>query len=242
MPPFRPANLNKRAYPGNASVIGPTRTATLGITTTTCCTCFPSCGAAGGPDTVLGCRFTYCCCPFCNCLCACSCTVCARTVPSGRWKASEQYEARTRDAWGDTNCLTGSTSFCCCIDFSTCVGLPCVDCKGFFVCCGPSTNKFFIAASCSEISRSWYSRANGVTVANACLGACGWFIPTSAQLKFSGFCCRSYWDYKNTYYWTNCDGDALRAPNIEMVNGCYGGNHQSRKDRYYCVRAFRCTA
>jgi hypothetical protein len=51
MPPFRPANLNKRAYPGNASVIGPTCTATLGITTTQCCTftTTASCGACTGP-------------------------------------------------------------------------------------------------------------------------------------------------------------------------------------------------
>lgn len=136
MPTFRPANLNKRAYPGNASVVGPTLTATVGFTTTTCCTCVSQICGACTETLSLGCRCGTICHPFCHCCCCCSCTVCARTTPSGRWKASEQYEARIRDAWGDSTCSnTAATGFCsaCC---GTCTTSG-TDYKGFFINCGP---------------------------------------------------------------------------------------------------------
>jgi hypothetical protein len=158
------------------------------------------------------------------------------------WSSFEQYEASTRNSWHGDICLSGSATCLCCTGVgATAISAACSDCKGFFVCCGPSTNKWFVADTVAEISRTWYSRADGVTQANSCLGSCGWFIPTPGQLRRAGFFCKSYWDFKNNYYWSNCEGDSIRAPNIEMVNGCYGGNHQSRKDRVYCVRAFRCT-
>ena len=37
MAPFRPSNLNKRAYPGNAGVIGPTTEPTSTTSTATVC-------------------------------------------------------------------------------------------------------------------------------------------------------------------------------------------------------------
>lgn len=252
MPPFRPANLNKRAYPGNASVIGPTRTATLGITTTTCCSSTDTCGAC--TDTIcLGCRCTFCACPFCKICCSCLCTVSVRTVPSGRWKASEQYEARTRDAWeNSTNCVTGSPTCLCCTN----VGFACTsnisDCKGFFICCGPSTNKWFVAPACTQVSRDWYSRNDGVVSANNCMGSCGWFLPNCAQAQSFGSC-SDYWDsYASCLangaqiFWTITDGGGNTACYYGMPGGGIGSNnpykggHDRNKSEPMNVRAFRC--
>jgi hypothetical protein len=255
MPPFRPANLNKRAYPGNASVIGPTCTATLGITTTQCCTFVSTlCGAC--TETLnLGCRCATTSCPCCPCCCCCSCTVCARTVPSGRWKASEQYEARTRDAWGDTNCVTGSvTGFCG--SSGTITGSP-VDCKGFFWCCGPSTCKWFVAPRCTEVCRSFNSTSNGVTVANSLMGSCGWFVPDLGNL-YNGYLCRSYWDsycvnsqqdpegnFNYDHHWSTTTGpNASYGGSVAFRDGSCGTggfNFNGTKTRSHIVRVFRCT-
>ncbi len=169
MPPFRPANLNKRAYPGNASIIGPTCTATLGITTTTCCTSTACCAACCLSPLCLGCRCGGgCACPCCCIVCSCNCTVCARTIPSGRWKASEQYEARTRDAWGDTNCVTGAPTCLCCTNVGSTCDVGSTDFKGFFINCGPEYwyGGFQAATGCA------YNWDFCDHVQNVCVGGC----------------------------------------------------------------------
>jgi len=241
MAPFRPRNLNKRYYPGNASVIGPTCTPTLGITTTTCCSSTNVCGACVGPDTVLGCRCTFCYCPCCNVCCSCPCTVCTQTVPSGMWSSFEQYEASTRSAWGTgiTSSAGAATCLCC-----TNVGFACTtniaDCKGFFICCGPATNKWFVAPSCTEVSRCWYTRGDAVTVANSCMGSCGWIVPTIGQLQNPGYSCRTYWDsYAAANYWSDTEIQATAAWTGDLTNDNNNGNNKNSVCR---VRAFRCTA
>lgn len=246
MAPFRPTNLNKRAYPGNASVIGRTCTATIGINTTFCCTSTPNCGTAAGPCNILGCRNTFCCCPFCNICCCCSCTVCTRTVPSGKWKSTEQYEARSRDAWGDSTCTTGSTVLLCCTNVGTCLSAPCVDCLGFFICCGPSSNKWFVAPYCTEVVRSWYDRADAVTVANSCMGACGWFVPSCAQLINPGSCCFTFWDcFCCNGYWSDTQNIGYNAWHVYIPSASPslgGPGDHIKKPAPRKVRAFRCTA
>lgn len=242
MPPFRPSNLNKRAYPGNASVIGPTCTATLGITTTSCCSSTSTCSACS-VQNVLGCRCTFCACPSCNICCSCPCTVCARTIPSGRWKASEQYEARTRDAWGDTNCVTGAPTCLCCTNVGvSCTGVTAItDCKGFFICCGPTTNKWFVSPFCTELQRSWGSNGDSAVCACILLGDCGWFSPTASQYVNPGFCCRTYWDsYSASTYWSSNGGPNRHAVKVSMVNG--QGFNPHYQPEINCVRAFRCVA
>lgn len=227
MPPFRPANLNKRAYPGNASVIGPTCTATVGFTTTSCCSSTASC-AACSEQNVLGCRCTFCACPCCNVCCSCPQTLCDRTVPSGRWKASEQYEARTRDAWGDDTCSCGGATCLC----STNIGIACTgvagvnDCQGFFICCGPSTCKWFVAPSCTQITTNWRGGSgctDAINCANSLMGSCGWFVPSCGQMQNPGYCCRTYWDtYNSSSYWTTSDtfgNPPFFKDTISMVNG-----------------------
>lgn len=237
MPPFRPANLNKRAYPGNASVIGPTCTATLGFTTSNVgFTTSNSCAACVCCSFGLGCRCSFCGCPFCNIVCACPQTLCDRTVPSGRWKASEQYEARTRDAWGDDTCVIGSPTCVCCIN----VGFACTsnlaDCKGFFICC-QGASKWFVAPSCTQIAIGWDSRSNAVTCANSLMGSCGWFIPNVSQLYNPGFVCRTYWDNYSNPYWSDSEHDGPTAYIVNFNSGC---NFNRSKGNGYSIRAFRC--
>jgi len=247
MSPFRPANLNKRAYPGNASVIGPTCTATVGFTTSNVgFTTTASCGACTGPTLCLGCRCDFCRCPCCCIVCACAETVCDRTVPSGRWKASEQYEARSRDAWGPDTCSCSAPNCLCCIN----VGFACTtninDYKGFFICCGPSTSKWFVAPACTQVTRSWYNRSDAVTVANSCMGSCGWFVPSCAQLINPGSCCFNFWDSNCcSGFWSSTENIGYNAWHVYVPSaspGLGGPGDHIKKPANRPVRAFRCTA
>lgn len=230
MAPFRPIHLNKRSYPGNGSVIGPTTIPTVGVTTTQCSVCNCTlCGSASLTYT-LGCRClptSYAC---CHCCCCCACTVCDRTVPSGMWKSSEQWEARTRDAWGDDTCITGpEIGFCA--NSGTITGGT-TDCKGFLIC---GTN-WFVAPSCTQLGTSWWCRDDAVTLANTCMGSCGWFVPNCSQLQNPGYSCRGYWDtYAGTWYWSSTDS-GVGGRTVCFNNGALGNGV---KHRNYCVRAFR---
>ncbi len=115
------------------------------------------------------------------------------------------------------------------------------DTKGFFICCGPSTTKWFVAPACTEASSNWYGRGGAVTNANSCMGSCGWFVPTGTQLQNPGFCCRSFWDsFSSTRYWSNEDYHQSIAVNVSMVDGSLSGNYFN-KGCVYPIRAFRCT-
>jgi len=241
MPPFRPTNLNKRAYPGNASVIGPTCTATLGFTTTTCCAC---CGVLCGSSSEslsLGCRCALACCAFCHCCQCCNCTVCDRTVPSGRYKASEQYEARSRDAWGDDSC-----SCCNITNFNVCCG-SCystgTDYKGFRITGGGPS--WFVAPCSAQVYTSFHDRNSAVTNANSVMGSCGWFVPNCDALKDPGYTCRSYWDcYDCNWYWSNTEISSDGFYGSILVNmsdgmGCPSSYRFIRKSQSQPIRAFR---
>lgn len=128
------------------------------------------------------------------------------------------------------------------------------DCKGFFVCCGPSTTKWFVAPSCTEVQRNFFDRTGAVTVADSCMGACGWFVPNKNQLTTPMFCCRNFWDcYSATRYWGNDftvgypAGHRRGAYTINMSNGDVASNYIgpnancSCLGEIFCVRAFRCT-
>lgn len=248
MAPFRPTNLNKRAYPGNANVIGPTRQATCCPTTTTCYQCYSNVfGATSAEIFTLGCRCTTQTCPFCHCCCCCTCTVCTRTIPSGIWSSSEQYEARKRDAWSASSCSnTAPIGYCsACCGTLTSVGS---DCGGFYICCGPSTQKWFVAPSCTQVAVNFSSRNNAVTCANSLMGSLGWFIPTISQLQNPGYFCRSYWDtftsglyYSNTSYIVHHYGQGSNTWGciVNFSNGALGACVSGTVNQ---VRAFRCTA
>jgi len=232
MAPYRPTHINKRAYPGNANVVGPTTRATVGVTTTQCCVCNCTlCGAAQLTYT-LGCRFLPTAYPCCHCCCCCSCTIYDRTVPGGMWKSSEQWEAKSvRDAWGDDNCVTGpQIGFCA--NSGTITGCT-TDCKGFLI----SGTNWFVAPSCTQVATNWYSRNDAVTVANSLMGSLGWFVPSMGPLQNPGYTCRIYWDsYSATSYWSSEEFDASNGCFVRFTNGV--ADRFSKSNTIY-VRAFR---
>jgi len=247
MPPFRPANLNKRAYPGNASVIGPTLTATLGITTTQCCTCISSlCGAGSIVSYCLGCRCHPATCPCCACCCCCSCTVCTRALPSGMWKAGEQYEAATRCAWGCfSTCATGAQTGFCAANGTISGGT--IDCNGFLICDqGSGLTKWWVPSLAAEITSDWYSRGNANSCASGVMGVGGWFVPGNSYLSNPGYACRTYWNSGGSTYWSNDEWNnpqygSVTAYRFDMSNNRFNTDGGSRKDSGYKVRSFRTT-
>lgn len=237
MAPFRPTNINKRAYPGNANVVGPTCVPTLGITTTFCCTfqstlCGPTCYTY-----TLGCRNLPISCSCCPCCCCCSCTVCDRIIGAGMWSQSEVLEASSRCAWGDDICVTGSQIGFCgpsgTISGSTC------DCRGFLICCTPS-RKWFVAPSCTQVGRGWYQREDAVTTANSLMGACGWFVPDLTQVGNPGYSCRSFWDSYTGSYWSSTQYSSHQAWRTNFSNGNSYFSHKLYCA--FCVRTLRCPA
>jgi len=204
MAPFRPTNLNKRAYPGNAGVVGPDTRATVGYTTTTCCTCNCTlCGAANISWT-LGCRNQPASYPCCACCCCCVCTVCTRAIPSGRYKSSEQYEARTRrDAWSASSC-SNAAAIGFCGTPGTLTGCT-VDCKGFYVV--QYGSRILLAPSCTQQAVAPCVCCGPVTLANQCMGTCGWYIGDESTVN-AAHGNRGYWDHvtvdqhRDDYYTT----------------------------------------
>lgn len=240
MAPFRPSHVNKRTYPGNANVVGPTTRATCCLTTNTCGSSTNSCAACACTALALGCRCSYCACPCCVICCTCTETVCLRTIPSGMWKSSEQWEASTRDAWSASTCSCGPASCLCC----TGVGITCVgnlsDYLGFYIFnCNDAngiSDKYFVSPYCTQVSRSGANLYDGVTVATSCMGSAGWFIPNLTQL-LSGYSSKVYWDsYDNTNYWSSSSANGCPY----YVNLSNGSNALDPGSSTFCSRAFRC--
>ena len=97
---------------------------------------------------------------------------------------------------------------------------------------------WIVAPNTTEVSRTWYNRADAVTTAEA-NAACGdWFIPGNGQLRNPGYSCRSYWDsYVASFYWSDTAPSADRA---WVVNFNSGVHHRYFMSLATNVRAFRC--
>ena len=52
---FKPSRVNKREYPGNANVIGPTTVPSFSESTAYCCSSTNVTGSCIGPEPILGC-------------------------------------------------------------------------------------------------------------------------------------------------------------------------------------------
>jgi hypothetical protein len=160
------------------------------------------------------------------------------------WKASEQLEAKNRDAWGVSSSTETPSSFLCNINCGFVGTTVACDYKGFFFCCGPSTTKWFLPPNCTEIRRTWYQRTDAVTVANSCMGSCGWFFPDCSQLS-SWFNCRGYVDgsvFGSPYY----TSDTECAPDRSWALSWHGGGFYSPaqfgnfKNNSFVMRGMRC--
>lgn len=240
--PFRPSNINKRLYPGNGSVIGPTVTPTCGVSTTVCCTFISNIGFTTTASPVLGCRTqpsTCCYCPCCSC---CPCIVTTRTVPSGMWKSSEQWDASIRDAWGPPTSATGPTGTLC--GPSASCALSPVDCKAFYL-----GNDLWVSPYCTQSP----SNAGGGPAINCAISVMsyntGWFYGSYCTWFECAYPCRTYWDNYDTgpsvYYGSNTSTnlDGTPSPKVwwtDMANGTFGyeGSPNSQT-QIWCGRAFR---
>lgn len=237
----RPTNINKREYPGNASLIGRTRTATLGISTTTCCSSTPSFGACVS-SAPLGCTSSCCHCTCCSVCCSCNCTVCTQNVPSGMWKISEQYEAASRSSWGSSSTSSSSAATCLCC---TNVGFACtgsiVNFGGNHICSSGGV-RWIASPPSSEVIRTWYARNDAATRAQQDSGCTGWFIPSVTQLQNPAFVCRNNWERLEMFgcYWSNTESSANRAFAVYFFHGPAQALYKVTCGPTTPARAFRC--
>ena len=239
MAPFRPSNLNKRAYPGNASVIGPTKTTSCSVSNTVCCTFTSRAGFSTTTNPQRGCRIQASTCFYCDTCACCACDVTTRTIPGGMWKTTEQYEARERDAWGAPTHVTGPIGSLTTNQLS-CANSPC-DCSAFYL-----GNDLWVAASDTEASGAYQqnccpavNNAKNNTGYNN-----GWFIGSKDTWGQCAYPCRSYWDSYNTNskYYSSTAGPGSQAWWTCMADGQQGcGGGPNNRTQIWCGRAFRKT-
>lgn len=241
----RPVNLNIRDVPGNASIVGPSTSPSCYQTDTLCETCHNRCGSASAQNSLGSQYVEICTCACCDVVCGCCCRSCDRTTPSGIYKQSEQYTAREADTWGDDSSCNDAVTCLCNINNGTITQN--ITFTAGYVICKNSNVAWVVAPDSTEVQRSWYCRADAVTVAQAA-AACGdWFIPNVTQMSNPGYSNRGYWDSNSGgRYWTNDGYSARYARSFMFNNGpnCPQGGPSARyqKTRSFPTRAFRCVS
>ena len=126
----------------------------------------------------------------------------------------------------------------CCIHYSA--GLRCCALgtlvEGGYLIAKQGGLAWIVACSTQQVSRSWYCRADAVTVAEAS-NACGdWFVPSRIDLTL-GHDCKSFWDsFSSALYWSNTQTSSAFAWRVCFTTGCL---IDGSKTAVYCVRAFR---
>jgi len=114
--------------------------------------------------------------------------------------------------------------------------------EGGYLICKSSGVAWIVAPSSTEVSRTWTSRGDAITTAQA-NEACGdWFVPDCGQLFNPGSVCRTYWDsYVAITYWSNTNrAGSAPAGNAWTVSIPYEFKWYSIHTFSTCVRAFRC--
>ena len=123
--------------------------------------------------------------------------------------------------------------------------------EGGFLLCRSSTGlAIIVAPCCAEVRRNWYNSADANTVAQACTGCTGWFVPSDVQLQNPGYGCRVHWDsycddpsgpcYYD-HYWSDTEVVAIQGAAVCFSNGiptCGG----TGKGFVTNVRSFRCVS
>jgi hypothetical protein len=114
---------------------------------------------------------------------------------------------------------------------------------GFLICQSGGIN-WIVAPNTSQVSRTWYNRADSNTRAQQVSGCTGWFVPICGQLQNPGYICRTYWDsFSSATYWSDTEaGNVTNAFDVNFSTGiaspvlktpgCFPTN--------CCVRSFRC--
>ena len=114
-------------------------------------------------------------------------------------------------------------------------GRCCVE-GGWYIARGNSI-AWIVAPNQAEVSRTWYCRNDANTIANACTGCTGWFVPTLTQLLNPGYAYRDYWDTYSTNYWNSTESNATFACYVRFNTGCTTFGCKTNTN---CVRSFRC--
>ena len=126
----------------------------------------------------------------------------------------------------------------CCIHYNA--GLRCCALgslvEGGYLFAKDGSIGWIVACSSRQVSRTWYLRADAVTVAEAS-NACGdWFIPSRTDLQL-GHDCKSFWDsFAAAIYWSSTETNSTRAWYVYFVNGIVGSG---TKVFTRCARAVR---
>jgi len=95
---------------------------------------------------------------------------------------------------------------------------------GRLICLCGGHCAWIAALSTTEVSRTFYCRANSNTTAQAASGCTGWFVPNTSQAQNPGYCCRAYWDsYTATNYWTDSAYSFNIPYYINMSTGAVSG-------------------
>jgi len=94
---------------------------------------------------------------------------------------------------------------------------------------------WIVACASRQVIRTWATRADAVTVAEAS-NACGdWFVPSRTDLQYAHDC-KSFWDsFSPACYWSSTDSATL-AWVVDFTNGSLYIRNRSTLN---CVRAFR---
>ena len=224
---FRISKLNKREYPGNSNIIGPTVATTCSQSNTTCSSCVNVCDACSR-KAILGTQYVACTCACCDCLYRCTCTSITRTVPSGIWSITEQNEAKTRDSWGDSSSCNTPSTFACIINrgHTCCSNIQNLNCT---ILCTNGSGRAVLAGA--QISVPWANR-NNVLGLNS---GSGWFVAGWPQLA-SFATCRQY---AGIGFWTNCT-TGYPGGNYAFGISNYNGGTNYKAKYYTCpVRAFK---
>ena len=103
---------------------------------------------------------------------------------------------------------------------------------------------WIVACSSSQVRRSWYCRADAVTVAEACVPCGDWFLPSKSDLML-GVDCKAFWDsYGVGAYWSNSGLTPSAYPscakgqwNVSITN--HTPSSRAWNSSCLCVRAFR---
>jgi len=112
--------------------------------------------------------------------------------------------------------------------------------EGGYLICKSAGVGWLLAPVSTQVGRSWYSRDDAVTTAQANAPCGDWFVPTCGQLQNPGYACRTYWDtYSLALYWTSTEVSAGNANTIYFSNDYAAA---PPKTLVRCVRAFRCVS
>ena len=149
----------------------------------------------------------------------------------------------TSDKLCNVSCVHYCTSSLRCCALGTCI-------EGGNLVYKQGGVAWIVAPASSEVSRTWYCRADAVTTAQSAFACGNWFIPNINELKIVANCCVYVNGMKLRGYWTNnvCVGPFstngwnvtafISYDNINFISGNSSNCNRSRPSNL-CVRAIR---